>query len=344
MPKIKLIYILGFGHSGSTMLDLILGAMPETESTGEIIRLRKELDWNHPCTCGELLKDCSYWTPILEAYEGDIKNNPDLTAIPDPYEFIKVLRQGKAEKFFQGVFKGSNENAPSDLVSQYSIRTKNLFNQVLNHTKANVIVDSSKNHRRLILLWLSGLFDIKVVFLYRNSPELIQSLKRRMQTEFKEVMDHNKNVDLDAAYVDKLNRKLNRKASLKDIAKYVFSINRSLKNKLRSIDYLRSRGFENKDLVFINYRDIVQRPNEAIQQLCSDIGITFNPDVLDFDSEKYFLKEMGHNMGGNFMRKKGPKPIVAQEVKALSPIETLVNKLLGGYSADKIFQKISKRN
>jgi len=36
LNKIKLIYILGLGHSGSTLLDFILGSHSKFESVGEI--------------------------------------------------------------------------------------------------------------------------------------------------------------------------------------------------------------------------------------------------------------------------------------------------------------------
>lgn len=344
MPKIKLVYILGFGHSGSTMLDLILGSMPDTESVGEIIRLRKELDWNHPCTCGERLKECSYWTPILKAYKEHLQRDSLLASLEDPYEFIKILRSSDSQAFFKRVFKGGNNNAPKDLGNSYAKRTYVLFQKIMDQSGAKTIVDSSKNHRRLILLWLSGLFEIKIVFLYRNSPELIHSLNRRTQTEFEEIMKHNKDAKLDLAYVDRLKRKLDNKASLIDVGKYIFSIKISLRNKIRSINYLKGFGFKDEDLVFINYRDIVENPNKTIDFLCSKIGIPFESDALDFQSEKYFLRGMGHNMGGNFMRKKGPRPIIASEIKRLNLLEEFLNWLFGGRSADETFEQLKKTN
>ena len=114
------------------------------------------------------------------------------------------------------------------------------------------MVDSSKNHRRLILMWLSGLFDIKVVYLYRDSPELINSLYRRMKTEFKEVMKHNEGKELGEEYVKRLESKLNKDAGIKDISKYIFSISQSFKNKIRSIYYLKGYGLEAASVHYVN--------------------------------------------------------------------------------------------
>ncbi len=339
MQKIKLVYILGFGHSGSTLLDLILGAMPKAESVGEIIRLRKELDWNHPCTCGIDLKDCPYWTPVLSAFESKLEEYADSQ---DIYEFTKVLRKPEAQSYFSKVFKGLKAEVPHDLVKNYGQRTYALFEEILKHSGRDYIVDSSKNHRRLILLWLSGLFDIKVIYLYRNSPELINSLRRRMSNEFKEVMDHNKGRELDPEYVKRLKKKLDKTASPKDIAKYVVSIRQSLKNKLKSLDYLKAHGLAKEDLFFLNYRQMVENPSEVIKFISEQFDLDFNENALDYNSEEYFLKNMGHNLGGNFMRTKGAKPITAKTPKPLSTLDTLLNGLLGGRSSDNEFAELIK--
>ena len=192
-------------------------------------------------------------------------------------------------------------------------------------------------------MWLSGLFDIKMVYLYRNSPELINSLYRRMKTEFKEVMKHNEGKELGEEYVKRLESKLNKDAGIKDISKYIFSISQSFKNKIRSIDYLKGYGLEAASVHYVNYRDIVENPLSTISAICKQGGVEFDKNVIDFESDDYFLKRMGHNMGGNFMRKKGPKPIVSRAVKELSGRDKILNSLLGGKKADSSFNRIKNQ-
>lgn len=57
--QIKLIYILGSGHSGSTLTDLILGSHSSIESVGELFQLPEYVspdsnraDDRRICTCG----------------------------------------------------------------------------------------------------------------------------------------------------------------------------------------------------------------------------------------------------------------------------------------------------
>ena len=76
-----LLLIRGLGHSGSTILDLALGAHPSVLGLGEAVRvldkplpeeprqgprdLRSDLRFKLPCTCGDSAGDCLVWGPIL---------------------------------------------------------------------------------------------------------------------------------------------------------------------------------------------------------------------------------------------------------------------------------------
>jgi hypothetical protein len=77
-----LLLIRGLGHSGSTILDLALGAHPAMVGLGEAVRLlhkprpgeehrgpaqlRGDLRHSRRCTCGALACDCPVWGPMLE--------------------------------------------------------------------------------------------------------------------------------------------------------------------------------------------------------------------------------------------------------------------------------------
>ena len=81
MAEPGLLLIRGLGHSGSTILDLALGAHPQVIGLGEAVRvlerprhgeehkgpqqLRGDLRFERRCTCGELAGDCPVWGPML---------------------------------------------------------------------------------------------------------------------------------------------------------------------------------------------------------------------------------------------------------------------------------------
>ena len=79
--KKKLLLIRGLGHSGTTILDLVLGAHPRMVGLGEAARilerpslserdrgparLRGDLRFERRCTCGEIAADCPVWGSVL---------------------------------------------------------------------------------------------------------------------------------------------------------------------------------------------------------------------------------------------------------------------------------------
>ena len=61
----KLLYIAGYGRSGSTVLAAILGTHPAMVSVGEVTFIAD--DWpdpDRPCSCGEKYIDCEFWRAL----------------------------------------------------------------------------------------------------------------------------------------------------------------------------------------------------------------------------------------------------------------------------------------
>ncbi len=79
--KQRLLLIRGLGHSGTTILDLALGAHPQITGLGEAVRLlekpaakdshrgparlRGDLRYERLCTCGLVADACPIWGPML---------------------------------------------------------------------------------------------------------------------------------------------------------------------------------------------------------------------------------------------------------------------------------------
>lgn len=61
-----LVVIASAGHSGSTLLDLLLGNHPQVCSAGEMNRLTLN-SADRVCACGATIDDCAYWTSVRAA-------------------------------------------------------------------------------------------------------------------------------------------------------------------------------------------------------------------------------------------------------------------------------------
>lgn len=68
----KVLYIAGWGRSGTTILDNVLGAYASVFSVGELYFLwQRGLGQNRHCGCGEPLPSCPLWREVLDlAYQG----------------------------------------------------------------------------------------------------------------------------------------------------------------------------------------------------------------------------------------------------------------------------------
>ena len=65
--KIRVAYIIGHGHSGSTLLDLMLGTHSTFVSTGEVKHLGAAVHGTKHdlCICGQTISDCPFWQRVL---------------------------------------------------------------------------------------------------------------------------------------------------------------------------------------------------------------------------------------------------------------------------------------
>lgn len=59
------LYVMGRGHSGSTILDILLGNASTVESVGELVP--GMANPQEPCSCGASLVDCTFWRGVRSA-------------------------------------------------------------------------------------------------------------------------------------------------------------------------------------------------------------------------------------------------------------------------------------
>lgn len=107
-PPFRLLLIRGLGHSGTTVLDLALGAHSQMIGLGEAVRvlqkpapgegqrgpaqLRGKLRYERHCTCGQVVAQCPVWGPVL-----DWLPTHDEEPLPAKLNFLlEILRQSRS--------------------------------------------------------------------------------------------------------------------------------------------------------------------------------------------------------------------------------------------------------
>ena len=92
----RAVYIASVGYSGSTLLDMLLGANDGVTTLGEVGLLARYARAGGGCTCGEALEVCGFWSAVekqLKAKHGLKKNlkNFDLTVEEVSQTIFRIL-------------------------------------------------------------------------------------------------------------------------------------------------------------------------------------------------------------------------------------------------------------
>lgn len=61
----RLVYIGGYGRSGSTVLEALLAMSPDVIACGETVGAIRAERWDKECSCGRPALECPVWGPIL---------------------------------------------------------------------------------------------------------------------------------------------------------------------------------------------------------------------------------------------------------------------------------------
>lgn len=262
---IRVLYIAGWGHSGSTLLDLLLGSSSQVTSVGEIIFLdfyrqkqkHEKILRDFACTCGEPFCNCEFWSQALDGISIDRAIVYDRSHLKRLYWVMQLLLYAVHRRLFPHCERRWKTGADQEV-----------FAGVLRASTPGVfyICDSSKDFARLSRLLMTPGIEVTPIFLVRDGRAVASSYskKKREELGFSRV-----------SFV----RALLLWISVNVITRFVlcFSKNRP---------------------IHISYDLFCQTPERYIQYLNSQLNLNLSETeyLRDINSGVY------HNVGGNLMR------------------------------------------
>lgn len=130
---VKVLYIAGWGRSGTTILDNILGSYDSVFSVGELYYLwRRGLGQGRRCGCGEQFAACPLWREVLHvAYRGQPPQHGRINRIQ--HEKVRVRHTRKLGR-----------GRLDEDTTRYRDEVAQLYGAIGEVTGAEMIVDSSK--------------------------------------------------------------------------------------------------------------------------------------------------------------------------------------------------------
>jgi hypothetical protein len=171
----KIIYILSDVRSGSTLLDQLLGAHPRTASLGEVNNLkayalqdRSIYNPAHPldCSCGKSFATCEFWSAAEKTLGrpfAELKLMPDLTGHAG-----RLLR--KYPRLFRLLIC---------IWRRVGHDSFDLYDVVFDSSKADYLVDSSKNPFRFRTIYNAGPSRVIPLVLTRDYRAVVHSKMKR---------------------------------------------------------------------------------------------------------------------------------------------------------------------
>jgi Sulfotransferase family len=174
--RLKLVYILGSGRCGSTILDAAIGTARSVVSTGELeslsdaIRASQNGDQSGTlayCSCGSPIAQCPLWSAVWS----DFSANHEIGEFDrDRYNF---------ERLFLSIPHATTARlTKSPALERHLEALSFLVRTAAVHEGATVVVDSSKNPCRgsLYALLSDRDFDVRFVHLVRDGRRVLSSI------------------------------------------------------------------------------------------------------------------------------------------------------------------------
>jgi Sulfotransferase family len=171
-PHVRVLFVAGWGRSGSTLLDRMLGQVPSVCSTGELREIwRRGVVENRSCGCGAPFRECDRWRAVGEEAFGGW----DALDV----EEVMALRQ-RLDRAWMPPRLLSAGLRQDPAVARYVEILGRLYRAIVTVTEASTVVDSSKIATHALLLRRIPGLELHVVHLVRDPRGVVFSWQKQM--------------------------------------------------------------------------------------------------------------------------------------------------------------------
>jgi sulfotransferase family protein len=187
-PPLRVVYLAGSGHTGSTLLAMFLDAHPRIVSVGETSFKRdiQRRGLNRlACSCGDSVKDCAFWQKV---FHGVSASGFELSTLEWSNDFRyknpiahRLLTRYSARPFRRMLLRSVSAALPGYQARLARVRSVNVefIRTVLDVAGADVFFDTSKRAFRLHHMLQMPQLDVKVVKLVRDVRGYVSSAIKR---------------------------------------------------------------------------------------------------------------------------------------------------------------------
>ena len=150
----RVLYVAGLAHSGSTVLARVLGEVEGLFAAGEVYALSERISNGDRCGCGAALGDCPFWTSVLEMAF------PDGDALPR----LRTERRWFHGRTLAPLVLGRDR----ERLEAYRRDLAGLYRAIVAVSGCRVVVDSSKSPTYAYILDRTPGIELHGVHLVRD--------------------------------------------------------------------------------------------------------------------------------------------------------------------------------
>lgn len=269
---VRVLFIVGCGRSGSTILDTVLGNHAAIESVGEACHLAEKawLSEDSYCACGKLGRECDFWAEVRRCWRRRV-------GAVDVADYVAMIREIEPRLLWLPKLQRQiDRRDPRHL--EYARLTANLLAAIRDASGCEVVVDSSKRASRALALSMVEGVDLRLVHMVRDCRGVAWSSKKRFQKDEKAGVSK-----------DDQGKKVTRSAMIWNVANLVSGWLRRYLPADRSIR--------------LRYEDFVSQPEVELERIGRLIGV----DLESLAAAVGLGQSMGlgHTIAGNRIRMSG---------------------------------------
>lgn len=294
------VYIAGRGHSGSTLLTLLMALHPRVAAVGELSLLSLQLArdettrWVGQCSCGERPLDCEVWGRLLEEIEAeegvDFRRDPFSWRASDvgmeeefrgaapfraPFAWLRN-RLWRLMRYWQYLWPEGIGKLLSFYKPQvrWAMRRSKLASKLAALHDVDAIVDASKDPLDMLDLYYHATVPVRVVFLTRDARGNAWSMLKRIKNS------------------------QSRSEAIRPAAREWNKVNGRIWRLFQRIDP--------QHRLHLRYEDICREPAAAMNRLFEFLDLE-PVDVVTSTGETGVESDPAHTIGGNKIRFTGER-------------------------------------
>ena len=173
MQRTTVVYLGGFGRSGSTLVERMLGAAPGWVNVGELVDLARSVARSDElCGCGVVFSRCPLWTEVGEAAFGGWTEG-----VLD--RLTQLQRAAARQRHLPGLL--GSRRRPSDELTELRAAYARIYQAVAEVTDSSVVVDASKGPALGQALAGAPGVDLRMLNVVRDPRAVAWSWKRHVE-------------------------------------------------------------------------------------------------------------------------------------------------------------------